>query len=157
VKQWYAEREGHALINFGASVGHIPARMTVLHDSGNFLPRDKGMGPTNAQQRQQVIDLLRRVWKKARLGSAWASRTSRKRLARDLRHLPIRRAAEDYGLRPHAQSGPVEPGHRFRPGSARDAAGSGASLHIVHLASTALREMDVCLEMIAGARKRGLT
>src|SRR5437763_11822656 len=34
VPQWYAEREGHALINFGATVGHIPARMSVLHDTG---------------------------------------------------------------------------------------------------------------------------
>src|SRR5579864_727801 len=37
-----------------------------------------------------------------------------------------------------------------------DAAGSGASLHIVHITSTALRETDLCLEMIAGARRRGL-
>src|SRR6185437_5243374 len=37
VPQWYAEREGRALINYGATVGHIPARMAVLHDSGTFL------------------------------------------------------------------------------------------------------------------------
>src|SRR3954471_20970555 len=37
---WYAERQGHAAINFGAAVGHIPARMAVLKDSGTFLPRD---------------------------------------------------------------------------------------------------------------------
>src|SRR5260370_20096814 len=32
VDGWYSEREGKALINFGASAGHIPARMAVLHD-----------------------------------------------------------------------------------------------------------------------------
>ena len=30
VASWYAEREGKALINFGATVSHIQAKMTVL-------------------------------------------------------------------------------------------------------------------------------
>src|SRR5262249_46249165 len=34
VAPWYAAREGKSLINFGASSGHIPARMAVMHDSG---------------------------------------------------------------------------------------------------------------------------
>jgi predicted amidohydrolase YtcJ len=34
VSEWYAAREGKSLINFGASSGHIPARMAVMHDSG---------------------------------------------------------------------------------------------------------------------------
>src|SRR6185295_14266666 len=59
VPAWYAEREGRALINYGATVGHIPTRMAVLHDSGNFLPRDRGTGPTNAEQRRDVLELLR--------------------------------------------------------------------------------------------------
>src|ERR1700688_1673573 len=40
VSEWYRAREGKALVNFGASSGHIPARMAVMHDSGEFLPRD---------------------------------------------------------------------------------------------------------------------
>jgi len=36
---WYAARQGRALINFGATSGHIPARMAVMHDSGGLLPR----------------------------------------------------------------------------------------------------------------------
>ncbi|MGA8104557.1 MAG: hypothetical protein WB869_20530, partial [Candidatus Acidiferrales bacterium] len=38
VEQWYAAREGKSLINFGVSVGHIPVRMKVMHDTGTFLP-----------------------------------------------------------------------------------------------------------------------
>src|SRR5579885_3677657 len=30
VAQWYAEREGKALINYGVSIGHIPVRTRVL-------------------------------------------------------------------------------------------------------------------------------
>src|SRR5205085_10059598 len=40
VSAWYAAREGRALINFGATSGHIPARMAVMHDTGQLLPRD---------------------------------------------------------------------------------------------------------------------
>jgi len=39
IDHWYAEREGKALINYGASIGHIPVRMAVMHDSGVFLPK----------------------------------------------------------------------------------------------------------------------
>ena len=38
VDTWYAKREGHSLINYGVSVGHIPVRMAVMHDPGSFLP-----------------------------------------------------------------------------------------------------------------------
>jgi hypothetical protein len=41
-----AEREGKALINYGASSGHIPAVMNVLHDIGTFLPRDHAITDT---------------------------------------------------------------------------------------------------------------
>src|SRR6266511_3747721 len=43
VESWYAGREGKALVNFGATVGHIPAVMRVLRDTGDFLPRDNAM------------------------------------------------------------------------------------------------------------------
>ncbi|HXM41851.1 MAG TPA: amidohydrolase family protein, partial [Bryobacteraceae bacterium] len=39
VPEWYRAREGQALVNFGATSGHIPARMLVMHDSGKLLPR----------------------------------------------------------------------------------------------------------------------
>src|ERR1039457_6706685 len=68
VGAWYAERDGRALINYGATVGHIPARMAVLHDSGTFLPRDKGTGPTNADQRAEVLALLGRGLEEGALG-----------------------------------------------------------------------------------------
>src|SRR5260370_26298657 len=39
VDRWYAAREGKALINFGVSIDHIPARMTVLGDpQSRMLP-----------------------------------------------------------------------------------------------------------------------
>jgi Amidohydrolase family len=59
VREWYATREGKALINFGASSGHIPARMRVMKDSGTFLPRDAAMteSATPSQQSQILADV----------------------------------------------------------------------------------------------------
>jgi hypothetical protein len=54
-------------------------------------------------------------------------------------------------------SGPLEPGviDSLQEVLA-DAAATGASLHVVHIGSTGLRQVPVCLRMIAGARARGL-
>jgi dihydroorotase len=53
--------------------------------------------------------------------------------------------------------GPVEPGviDALQEVIA-DAAATGASLHVVHITSMGLRETPLCLEMIEGARRRGL-
>src|SRR5579863_7903684 len=40
VAAWNRAREDKALIDFGASAGHIPALMAVMHDSGTLLPHD---------------------------------------------------------------------------------------------------------------------
>src|SRR5438552_462852 len=38
IDAWYGERQGKALINYGATIGHVPTRMRLMHDSGTFLP-----------------------------------------------------------------------------------------------------------------------
>ena len=38
VKAWYDKRKNQTLINYGVSVGHIPVRMRVMRDPGDFLP-----------------------------------------------------------------------------------------------------------------------
>jgi N-acyl-D-aspartate/D-glutamate deacylase len=158
VPAWYAEREGHALINFGATVGHIPARMAVLHDSGTFLPRDKAMGPANAAQRREVLDLLNRGIDAGALGIgmgiAYVTEATREEIYEVFRLAAQRKQTIFVHMR---NSGPVEPGviDSLQEVLA-DAAGSGASLHIVHITSTGLRETGLCLEMIAGARQRGV-
>ncbi|HEY2017199.1 MAG TPA: amidohydrolase family protein [Bryobacteraceae bacterium] len=158
VPAWYKEREGHALINFGATVGHIPARMAVLHDSGTFLPRDKATGPADAAQRRQVLELLGRGLDDGALGIgmgiAYVTEATREEIYDVFRFAAQRKATLYVHMR---NSGPVEPGAVDSLQEVlADVAGSGASLHIVHITSTALREAALCLEMIAGARKRGL-
>jgi N-acyl-D-aspartate/D-glutamate deacylase len=158
VRSWYAEREGHALINFGASVGHIPARMAVLHDSGTFLPRDKGTGPANEEQRRQVLALLGRGLDEGALGIgmgiAYVTEATRAEIFDVFRFAASRKATVYVHMR---SGGPVEPGviDALQEVLA-DAAASGASLHIVHISSSGIRDTALCLDMISGARKRGL-
>ena len=60
VDAWYAQRQGKSLINFGASVGHVPVRMAVMHDSGTFLPRDRAVQTqATPQQLAGILSLLR--------------------------------------------------------------------------------------------------
>jgi dihydroorotase len=158
VKPWYAEREGHAAINFGATVGHIPARMAVLHDSGTFLPRDKATGTATPDQQRQVLDLLRRGLEDGALGIgmgiAYVTEATRAEIFDVFRLGAERKVVLYVHMR---NSGPVEPGAIDSLQEViADAAGSGASLHIVHITSTCLREAPLCLEMIAGARSRNL-
>ena len=55
VGEWYAAREGKALVNFGASAGHIPARMGVMKDTGDILPRDAAMNRRATLEEQKAI------------------------------------------------------------------------------------------------------
>ena len=42
VAAWYTEREGGQIVNYGVSVGHVPVRMAVMDDPGDFLPSGPG-------------------------------------------------------------------------------------------------------------------
>ena len=56
VAAWYAAREGGQVVNYGVSVGHIPARMKVLRDPGTgLLPA--GIGGTGAATEAQVAEM----------------------------------------------------------------------------------------------------
>jgi len=158
VPEWYRAREGQALINFGATSGHIPARMAVMHDSGTLLPHDTAKGAATPEQRRQIYDLVRRGLDDGALG-----------IGMGIAYVPLATRAEIlelFGLAAERKTvlyvhirngGPVEPGviDALQEVIA-DAASTGASLHVVHITSMGLRETSLCLQMIAGARRSGL-
>ena len=157
VPEWYRAREGQALVNFGATSGHIPARMYVMHDSGKLLPRDAAKRATPEEIRQ-IYDLVRRGLDDGALG-----------IGMGIAYVPLATRAEIlelFGLAAQRKTavyvhirngGPVEPGviDALQEVIA-DAAATGASLHVVHITSMGLRETALCLEMIRGARRSGL-
>ena len=160
VAQWYAEREGKSLINFGATVGHVPVKMKVLGDTGDFLPRDNAVTRrATAAQIQQVTDLINRGLDEGALGIGfginYVPTTTRKEVL-DLFKLAAERKVVNFVHLRYA--GGVEPGSAIEALQEvlADTAATGASLHVVHLTSTCLRHTATCLQMIEGARQRGL-
>ncbi len=159
VTSWYQARAGKALINYGATSGHLPARMAVMHDTGTLLPRDKAVTrAATADEQHEIRNLVAKGLDEGALGIgmgiAYIPLVGRAEIL-DLFRLAAERHAVIYV---HIRNGgPVEPGvvDALQEVIA-DAAATGAGVHVVHITSMGLRETPLCLEMIAGARKRGL-
>lgn len=157
--QWYAARQGKALVNFGATSGYLPALMAVMHDTGTLLPRDAAVehAPT-AEQWNEALDHVRQGIEQGALGLglgiAYTPLVSRAQI------LDLFRIGGQHHLClfVHMRNGgPVEPGviDALQEVIA-DTAVTGASLHVVHITSMGLRETPLCLEMITGAHAHRL-
>jgi dihydroorotase len=146
-------------VNFGASSGHIPARMAVMHDTGTLLPRDNAVkNVALTEQRKEALDLVRKGLEEGALGVglgiAYMPLTSREEIL-DLFQLAANHKSPVFVHMRNA--GPVEPGVIDSLQEViSDAATTGASLHIVHITSMAFRQTPLALQMISGARMRGL-
>jgi N-acyl-D-aspartate/D-glutamate deacylase len=160
VKEWYAAREGKALINYGATSGHIPARMNVMHDPGAFLPT----GPAahrkaTTGEMREIEDLIRRGLDDGALGIGMGIAYVPSATHPEI--LSIFRIAADRKVAcyVHTRSvGTLEPGSTTEAMEEviAGAAITGASIHVVHITSMSLNQTGLALEMIDGARKRGL-
>jgi N-acyl-D-aspartate/D-glutamate deacylase len=159
VAPWYREREGKALIHYGATSGELPARMAVMHDTGKLLPRDRAVErPTTEDERRQIRDRVRQGLDDGALGIgmgiAYEPPATREEVLGVVRIAAERKTPVYVHMR---NGGPVEPGVLDAlQEMIGDAAATGASVHVVHITSMGLRETPLCLEMIAGARARGL-
>ena len=160
VAAWYVKREGQSLINFGATVGHIPAKMAVMKDTGAFLPRDNAMNRRATDEEvRQVTKLIEQGLDEGALGIGFGINyvpTTTRAEVFDLFAVAAKRGVANYVHMRHG--GAIEPGSAI--GSLQevlaDAASTGASLHVVHITSTCLRQTEICLSMIEGAAKRGV-
>ncbi|MGH9908746.1 MAG: amidohydrolase family protein [Pyrinomonadaceae bacterium] len=59
IDQWYAEREGKTLINYGVSIGHVPVRMVVMKDAGRFVP--SGDAARRSATEDELAEIKRRI------------------------------------------------------------------------------------------------
>jgi N-acyl-D-aspartate/D-glutamate deacylase len=161
VAAWYQSREGKALVNFGASSGHVPARMAVMHDTGDFLPRDEAAHRiATDEETLSIINTVRRGLEDGAIGIgfgiAYVPTAPRQEIYR-LFQLAAERSVPVFV---HMRGGvPNEPNSGAIPAlqeAIADASVTGASLHVVHLTSVAARLTPICLQMIEGARKHGI-
>lgn len=160
VDAWYSEREGRAAVNFGASVGHIPVRIDVMNDPGEFLP------VADAAFREATSDELRRIKDGIELGLqrgalAVGFGLDYTRGCSRWEALEVFRVAAKYGASCHVH---IRGKGHHEPMSSIEASGeviaasaiSGAPLHIVHVQSTGLDATGDTLGMVQGAREQGL-
>ncbi|MGC2662330.1 MAG: amidohydrolase family protein [Bryobacteraceae bacterium] len=158
VNEWYRQREGKSLINFGASVGHIPVRIKVFGDSGTFLPRDRAVNAVaNAGQLHEILAALQTGLDQGALGIgfgiAYVPGASRGEIFQIFKLAASRKVPVFVHLR---SAGPVDPGGIDALQEVlADAASTGASLHVVHITSTELTDTPLALSMIHGAAAHG--
>ena len=159
VAAWNRSRQDRALINYGASAGHVPAVVAAMHEISNSLvPSGAASQRTpSAAEHRESLALLRRDLDEGGLGIGMGIaylKSTRAQILDVFRLAAERRVPVYVHMR---YGGPQEPGAIDSLQEVlADAAVTGASLHIVHITSTCLRETPLALDMIAAARKRGL-
>ncbi|MDP1571458.1 MAG: amidohydrolase family protein [Vicinamibacterales bacterium] len=152
VAGWYAAREGGQRVNYGVSIGHIPARMKVLGDPGTgILPAGiGGSGSATEEQQQEMEGILRDGLAQGAVavgfGSAYTPGATMAEIER------MFRVAADEGASVHIHMrGGVAGLHE----TIAAAASAGASLHVVHVNSSGGSNLDAFLAAIQAARDAG--
>jgi N-acyl-D-aspartate/D-glutamate deacylase len=159
VGAWYAEREGKALVNFGASVGHIGSRMTVMRDSGTWLPKDNAVTKTATASEQKAIrDLIEQGLSEGGLGIGFGFNYTPRAMQEELQH--VFQLAANW-QRPGFVH--MRHGSHGDPGIAASlheviayAVVTGASIHVVHLGASSTVNFPSAIALVEAARKRGL-
>jgi N-acyl-D-aspartate/D-glutamate deacylase len=171
VAGWYKSREGKAIINYGLTVGHQPARIKLK----NNLEVGHHVTSPAADQAQQLkewkyekatpdeitplIALLDRGLNEGALGIgmgiAYTPGAGHEEVFRVFQFASKRGVPIFVHVRSNSQ---IEPNSNIEAVQEviADAAATGASLHILHISSMGLRQTPTCLEMIAGAQRHGL-
>ena len=160
VPSWYAEREGKALINFGASAGHIKARMAVMKDGGSFLPLDHAGHDVASDE--QIAAIRRHIETGLAAGAIgvgmglqYTPAASKYEVLEAFRsaakyHAPVFVHSRAFGTNDPGSS--VESFMEVIAASAI----SGAPVHLVHLNSMSLTSTPKTLALVQEARSRGL-
>jgi N-acyl-D-aspartate/D-glutamate deacylase len=171
IDDWYQSREGQALLNYGATVGHISSRIAVLHakerwseisamrqDTSIARPDWTHRKATAAEVDAMMAHLERGLAAGALgvgMGPAYTPGASREELFRVFELAARRKALAFIHMR---SAGEIEPGGSIDALQEvlANVAATGASVHIVHITSMGLRQTGRLLAMIDGARSRGL-
>jgi len=152
VAQWYKAREGGQIVNYGVSIGHIPARMKVLGDPGTgLLPAGVGgSGSATDAQMAEMEGILREGIAQGAVamgfGSAYTPGAPMSEIER------MFRVAAAGGVSAHIHMRGGIDGLRETIAAAKAA---GAPLHIVHVNSSAGNELAAFLAAIKAARDDG--
>jgi len=169
VGEWLDSREGDAILNYGATAGHWGARVNLVDDLaiGHFPTRprevqgrmdqgDHAYEELSAEEIERLAGLVERGLEEGGLGVGigltYTPGASRLEMLRVFELAARRGVAAYIHLRGENSGGTLG---AFQEAIAL-AASTGAGVHIVHMNSSAGEQAPVALEMIRGARERGL-
>jgi dihydroorotase len=160
VDKWYARREGKALINFGVSIGHIPVRMKVMKDPGEFLPvgdaAHREATPREVTQIDNDIEKgLQRGALAVGMGINYTAAATHDEIF-DVFQLAAKQGASVHVHLRHAGLQEPATGLVGLEEVIAAAASTGAPLHVVHITSMGLKNTPRLIAMVKGARERGL-
>lgn len=158
--RWNAEREGKALINYGASIGHIPVRMNAMQDAGTFLPTgDAAYKAASDSQIEQFKRDIEQGLNRGAIGVGFGLQYTP--VASRWEILEMFRIAARYNAVCFVHmryAGDKEPASSLQALEELIAAAAitGAPLHVVHISSSGLRATPRLLQMISEAQSRGI-
>ena len=160
VDAWYASRAGKAAVNHGVSIGHIPVRMKVLKDPGEFLPSGAAAHQSATEEQiSEMKQLMERGFKQgavsAGFGMVYTPAATRWEILEMFRLAARFHASCHVHLRGASSVGNSEPEEGLEEAIAASAI-TGAPLHVVHINSSSLTHAPHMLRIIAEARARGL-
>jgi N-acyl-D-aspartate/D-glutamate deacylase len=171
MNDWYRMREGQALLNYGATVGHISSRIAVMHakerwseisamrEDTSIARPDWTHKKATPSEVDAVIGHLERGLAAGALGVGmgpmYTPGAGRDELLRVFELAARRKALAFIHMR---SAGEIEPGGSIDALQEvlANVAAAGASVHIVHITSMGLGQTRRLLGMIDGARARGL-
>jgi N-acyl-D-aspartate/D-glutamate deacylase len=162
IDAFYREREGRALIHFGASIGHIPVRMAVMGDAPAFLPAataKAAMQPASDEQLEAVKRGIRAGLERGAvavgMGIQYTGAASRFEIVEVFREAARADAPVHVHMRYNGTREPLSSTTALEEVLAA-AAITGAPLHVVHIHSTSVAYTQRHLGLIADARRRGM-
>jgi len=151
VAEWYKQRIGGQVLNYGISVGHIPIRMVLFEDPGSYWPMSAGgSGIAGPEIMDRMAEMMRQGISEGAVAVGFGlAYTPAATEAEFEAMLDIATAA---GATAHIHTRAGLTGLQQILDSADEA---GTSLHIVHANSSGGSAINEFLEIIQSARDAG--
>ena len=151
VEGWYREREGGQRANYGVSIGHIPTRIIVMNDPGDFLPA--GAAKNESASDEQIEEMRRRISDGLDQGAVAVGFGTAYTPGASLEEFEaMMSVAAEHGASAHIH---VRGGLNGLAEAIETAERTGTALHVVHANSSGGMETPAFLARIEEARARG--
>jgi N-acyl-D-aspartate/D-glutamate deacylase len=152
VSDWYNERAGGQVINYGVSAGHIPVRMKVMGDEGDFLPSGPANSdPATLDQINRMKGLLEEGLRQGAVAVGFGLAYTPAATTSEFENML--RVVADHETTAHVH---VKEGAKGVQAAIDSAAITGASMHVVHANSSGSAETAEFLQRIDLARSLGI-